>query len=133
MLNTSLGCEDNFEFFNLFLRYKIWLTSERDFDYSDTSPPCLWVFYSNRSQLLIFIEIINWQLTDVSNREFFRYETCFFSIFLLLLIQFYFIIKDIIRANICKLIQYLGKVLASKMREKFVPTRLAGPASRPMM
>ena len=39
LLNTSLGYEDNFELFNLFLRYKIWLTSERDFDYSDTSPP----------------------------------------------------------------------------------------------
>ena len=38
MLNTLLGCEDNFESFNLFLRYKIWSTFERDFDYADTSP-----------------------------------------------------------------------------------------------
>ena len=38
LLNTSLGYEDNFELFNLFLRYKIWLTSERDFDYADISP-----------------------------------------------------------------------------------------------
>ena len=77
--------------------------------------------------------MINWQLTDVSNREFFCYETCFFGIFLLLLIQFYFITKGIIRANICKLIQYLGEVLASKMRERFVPTRIVGSVSSPMM
>ena len=38
LLNTSLGCEDNLGFFKLFLKYKIWLTSERDFDYADISP-----------------------------------------------------------------------------------------------